>query len=230
MNEMKITAAGKERTVHITYKRNRNMYLRVADDGSLNVTCPRYISRAEIAAFIMEKETWIRRTENRQTKREQRHLSGIDEHEAVWLGRRYPVRFEKGRTDFMMIEENEIVFFLREQSQERIEKTFYDYAARQLQAMILERRGEWDREICQKNHIPLPRITLKYMTSRWGSCTPASRHISISKRLIHYPVQCLDYVLLHEYAHLLVPNHSKAFYQVISEYMPDYKESVRLLR
>ena len=114
--------------------------------------------------------------------------------------------------------------------QERIEKTFYDYAARQLQAMILERRGEWDREICQKNHIPLPRITLKYMTSRWGSCTPASRHISISKRLIHYPVRCLDYVLLHEYAHLLVPNHSKAFYQVISEYMPDYKESVRMLR
>jgi len=43
-------------------------------------------------------------------------------------------------------------------------------------------------------------------------------------------VQCLDYVLLHEYAHLLVPNHSKKFYDLVGSFMPDYRESIRLLR
>ena len=230
MSEMKIRAAGRDRTVHITYKHNRNMYLRVEDDGSLSITCPSRVTHSDIARFIAEKEGWILRTEKKQTKRQERHLYGIDEQEAVWLGKHYPVRFEQARTDFMMIEENEIVFFLREKTDERIRKTFYDYASRQLQAMIAERRGEWDELICRRNHIALPKITLKYMTSRWGSCTPARGHISISKRLIHYPVQCLDYVLLHEYAHLLVPNHSKDFYAVIASFMPDYRESIRLLR
>lgn len=230
MSELKIEAAGRSRIVHITYKRNRNMYLRVEEDGNLSVTCPRHVTHAEIAAFIHDKEKWIERTETRQEKQEKRHSSGIDEHEAVWLGRSYPVRFEQSRTDFMMIEENEVVFFLREHKKELIEKTFYEYAARQLQAMIAERRGDWDDLICRPHRIAPPKITLKYMTSRWGSCTPARGHISISKRLIHYPVQCLDYVLLHEYAHLLVPNHSRKFYAVIEKYMPDYRESIRLLR
>lgn len=230
MSEMKIRAAGRERPVHITYKRNRNMYLRVEDDGSLNIACPRRVTHSDIARFILEKEAWILRTEKKQIRREERHLSGIDEQEAVWLGKHYPVRFEQSRTNFMMIEEDEIVFFLREKKTELIRKTFYDYAARQLAAMIDERRGDWDELICRRNHIAPPKITLKYMTSRWGSCTPARGHISISKRLIHYPVQCLDYVLLHEYAHLLVPNHSKDFYAVIASFMPDYRDSIRLLK
>lgn len=231
MSEMKIEAAGRIRQVHITYKkRNRNMYLRVEEDGSLNITCPYRITHADIARFIKEKEEWIRRTEKRQARQEARHSSGIDEHEAVWLGKRYPVRFVQARSNFMMIEENEIVFYLKEHRKDLIEKTFYDYGAKQLQVMIAERRGEWDELICRRHRIPLPRITLKYMTSRWGSCTPARGHISISKRLIHYPVQCLDYVLLHEYAHLLVPNHSKKFYDLVGSFMPDYRESIRLLR
>ena len=206
------------------------MYLRVDEDGSLNVTCPRRCTNREIAGFIKDREDWILKTEQKQQKREEKHSSGIDEKEAVWMGKKYPVRFEQSHTNFVMIEEDEIVFYLKEHTTELIEKTFYDYGAKQLQIMIDERRQEWDDLICRRNGIPLPKITLKMMRSRWGSCTPAKGHISISKRLIHYPVQCLDYVLLHEYAHLLVPNHSARFYAVIEDCMPDYKEAVKLLR
>ena len=56
---MEINVAGAERPVYITYKRNRNMYLRVNDDRSLSVTCPRWITQQEIHSFIQEKEKWI---------------------------------------------------------------------------------------------------------------------------------------------------------------------------
>jgi predicted metal-dependent hydrolase len=56
------------------------------------------------------------------------------------------------------------------------------------------------------------------MASRWGSCTPADRTIRISDRLRGAPLWVLDYVLVHELAHLRVPDHSPAFWELVSAY------------
>ena len=56
------------------------------------------------------------------------------------------------------------------------------------------------------------------MNSRWGSCTPTDRSIRISERLTGTPSWVLDYVVVHELAHLLVPDHSPAFWQLVSAY------------
>ena len=61
------------------------------------------------------------------------------------------------------------------------------------------------------------------MTSRWGSCMPKKNQITLNSQLIHYQERFIDYVVIHEYAHLIQPNHSKAFYSIIEKYMPDYK-------
>lgn len=56
------------------------------------------------------------------------------------------------------------------------------------------------------------------MRSRWGSCTPVDRSIRISDRLGGAPLWVLDYVLVHELAHLLVPDHSPPFWDLVSAY------------
>jgi len=220
---MEIFVAGKQRTVWIEYKRNRNLYLRVMEDGNLHVTCPRRFTQKEIRAFILEKEDWIAKTEIKQEKKQETTSYGLDGENIMWLGKRYSVRYETARKSFLMIEEDEIVFYLKENTKDEIFKTFYKDAAKQILEMVKVRREEWDKKICIANGKSLPKITVKYMTSRWGSCTPAHQSISISSRLIHYPSQCLDYVLLHEYAHILQLNHSKAFWDIVEYYMPDYK-------
>ena len=94
----------------------------------------------------------------------------------------------------------------------------------------MEFRPAYDTCICRNHHLQLPVITVRDMRSRWGSCTPSKGTIRISSRLIHYPEECLQYVLLHEYAHLLQANHSRAFYKIVQTYMPDYKEREKLLK
>ncbi len=66
------------------------------------------------------------------------------------------------------------------------------------------------------------------MKSRWGSCIPAKQQITLNQNLIHYPIEFAEYVILHELVHFIQPNHSKAFYQIIEYYMPDYKERIKL--
>jgi hypothetical protein len=53
---------------------------------------------------------------------------------------------------------------------------------------------------------------------RWGSCTPADRSIRISDRIMDMPDWVIDYVLLHELAHLVVPSHSAAFWALVARY------------
>ena len=66
-------------------------------------------------------------------------------------------------------------------------------------------------------------IRLKKMHTRWGSCNTRARRIWLSVYLPAYPVECTEYVIVHELCHLHHPNHSAAFWQTVATAMPDYQ-------
>ncbi|MDR0812635.1 MAG: M48 family metallopeptidase [Oscillospiraceae bacterium] len=66
-------------------------------------------------------------------------------------------------------------------------------------------------------------IGLRSMTSRWGSCTPKTRRIRISTALLYAPAACVEYVVVHELAHILQQNHSPGFWKIVADALPDYK-------
>lgn len=73
------------------------------------------------------------------------------------------------------------------------------------------------------------RITITSAKKRFGSCS-SNKNISFSYLLMLYPERAREYVVVHELAHLLEMNHSKAFYEIIEKYLPDYKERKKLLK
>jgi predicted metal-dependent hydrolase len=74
-------------------------------------------------------------------------------------------------------------------------------------------------QLARRYRLPTPTsVTWAEQRSRWGSCTPSSGHIRISSRLAAWPPWVLDYVLVHELAHLRVPDHSRAFHDLVDRY------------
>ena len=73
------------------------------------------------------------------------------------------------------------------------------------------------------------KLAYRNMTSRWGSCQPSTGRICINVRLALYPPRCLEYVVVHELAHLLVHGHGAQFYAILDRYLPDWRESKKLL-
>ena len=73
------------------------------------------------------------------------------------------------------------------------------------------------------------RITITGAKTRFGSCS-SKGNISYSYRLMLYPEAAIDYVVVHELAHLLEMNHSRRFYAIIEKILPDYKERIKLLK
>ena len=77
---------------------------------------------------------------------------------------------------------------------------------------------------------PSYRITIRKMTSRYGSNSKTSKHITFATILLHYSLPIIDSVVVHELAHIEVFDHSKKFYDVVYKYCPDYDVLHKKLR
>lgn len=76
---------------------------------------------------------------------------------------------------------------------------------------------------------PIREVRLKYNYTNWGSCSARS-NINLSTRLLFAPDEVIDYVIIHELAHLAELNHSPRFWRLVEEAMPDYEEKERWLK
>ncbi|MGI6032736.1 MAG: M48 family metallopeptidase [Coriobacteriales bacterium] len=74
------------------------------------------------------------------------------------------------------------------------------------------------------------KLAFRNMKSRWGSCQPTTGRVCINTRLALYPPRCLEYVVVHELCHMLVPNHGPRFKALLDEYLPKWREAEKLLR
>lgn len=72
-------------------------------------------------------------------------------------------------------------------------------------------------------------VKINFAKTRFGSCS-AKNSLNFSAFLMLYPDEAIDYVVVHELAHIKHHNHSKDFYSLIEKYMPDYKERAKLLK
>ncbi len=94
------------------------------------------------------------------------------------------------------------------------------FCAKQLAVLINNLLPKWQEAMNEYG----VRCSLRAMNTRWGSCTPKKRTIRLSTLLASKPQEQIEYVIVHELAHLKEPNHSHAFWKIVEHYIPDYKE------
>ena len=80
---------------------------------------------------------------------------------------------------------------------------------------------------CPGGH--MPKIAVRDMTTRWGSCSLKTGTLAFARRLCVAPLPAQEYVVVHEFCHFIQPNHSPAFHQLMTELMPDWRQRKQLL-
>jgi len=95
-------------------------------------------------------------------------------------------------------------------------------AKRALRSRALEVFSRQAAAHAARMQLPLPRLALSAAHTRWGSCSEATG-IRLSWRLIHAAPRLIDYVVVHELAHLVEMNHSRRFWQVVERFFPDHR-------
>ncbi len=216
-------------SVEILKKNIKNMHLAVLPpNGKVRVSAPMAMSDDAITMFVRTKLGWIRKqqakfeAQPRQSARE--YVSG--ETLYVW-GRQYFLQVEYSyRGNALVLDGNKAILTVRKES-----------TAKQREAFV----NEWYRGLLKEEvekYLPKwERITglycsswqSKYMTTRWGTCNTCTRKIWLNLQLAKKPVECLEYVILHELAHLKVKNHGADFVAILDQYMPYWRERKKQL-
>lgn len=213
--------------VEINRKINRNMYLRVKDRKVI-VNVPYLMPDHEIYRFIEKRKDWIYKVYSygEYKKRNSYLYRGSD---TFYIhARPYKLVRNIGKKSVSIT--GDTIFLTYQNDSDDAIKYLYRYLDRSLldKAQALYQR--YQGLLSDYGYHLVPEIRARVMTSRWGVCYPKKNRITISSYLIHYPLECLEYIMVHEMTHFIIPNHSKRFYRIVGEYMPEYKKAVEELK
>ena len=205
-------------------KQVKNINLHIEKNGEIVVSANAYVPIERIDAFVSEKINWIIK---HQEKVKQRNEQVLISNEFIQLfGKVYRIQSTLGTYHHVRYQDHFVNITYRDGSDPlRVLNRFLD----KLCMEVFQDIATVTHQKLTDYHLSMPTIKIREMKSRWGSCIPAKQQITLNKRLIHYPVEFIEYVVLHEFVHLIQPNHSKAFYHIIEYHMPDYKARIALV-
>lgn len=213
-------------------KNVKNLNLHVRKDGSVYVSANVIVPEDKIDAFLISKGAFIRSAQKKFKEQEQyrplpkQYVSG----ETFYIqGRALRLKVTQATKD--NIYSDGIYLFLNVKDQgdtakkERMVKRFLDQQCKAVFCELIEEVYP----VFQKYGVSKPTLRIRNMDTRWGSCLPGKGVITLNKRLLEAPRNCIEYVVMHEFCHFIHPNHSKQFYDFLSMLMPDWKERKKVL-
>ncbi len=196
--------------------KRKTLALIVQRDGSVIVRAPVSASEALIRQFVESKRAWILEKKAQAQEQPPRVVRKFaDGEKFLYFGQEYPLSVVNGAEAGLRFEAG---FFLNQNSQSEAPLLFenwYKAAARQA---LTERT----RFYAQKFGLKYEKVHISSARTRWGSCS-ARGTLNFTWRLVMAPLEVIDYVIVHELAHLRVKNHSAAFWAEVAKMMPDYK-------
>lgn len=200
----------------------RSLCLTITKDGSFVVHAPKRMSMNDIIKYISEKEKWIKSKQDEIQKKLSINRDVINYKQFLFLGKKYELKKQLGLKKIELTEDYLIVPDIGDDILIIKIKQWYVKQAKK----ILSERLEYFADIMQLDYAS---ISIMNSKSGWGSCDKL-RNIKLNFRLILLPHKTVDFVLIHELAHILEFNHSKDFYKIIQTVMPTYKLQQKILK
>ena len=209
--------------VDVVLKDIRNVHLSVhPPTGKVRISAPLHMNTETIRVFAISKLGWIRqqqkklRSQERETPRE--YLDR--ESHYVW-GKRYLLKvFEMDGVPKMELKHSTMVLRVRpgasDQKKQAIVEEWYREQLKKAVPLLI---AKWEPLMGVK----VERFFVQRMKTKWGSCNATARTIRLNTELAKKPRECLEYIVLHEMAHLLERHHNDRFTDHMDKFMPRWR-------
>lgn len=224
---MQITVSGID--VLVEKKNIKNMHLYVKPPlGKVSVSAPIVVSEKSIENFVRLNMGWILKQQEKYLEQprmtERQYISG--ETYYIW-GKQYFLEFNpitKGKS--FKIDGDKIILSMKSESTiEQREK----FVREEYRKILIEQLNRLVPKWEEITGLFCDSFKTKYMTTKWGTCNPDSKRIWINLQMVSKPLECLEYVVLHELVHLKIRNHGADFTEMMNKYMPNWEDVRKLL-
>ncbi|MDD3341729.1 MAG: SprT family zinc-dependent metalloprotease [Bacilli bacterium] len=194
-------------TVVVHKKGNKNTYIRINDDLEIVINTSYLMPKYQIKEILHKNENAIIEMLNRKKKENQKKET------FYYLGRKYDIIIVP-TIDKIVIDGS----YIYSKNKKELEK-WYQKEMKQLFQTKLDALYPLFEET-----IPYPVLKIRNMKTRWGVCNRANNTVTLNAALMREPIECLEYVIVHELSHFVHFDHSKEFWKTVEKYKPNYKE------
>ncbi|MFR2301762.1 MAG: M48 family metallopeptidase, partial [Clostridium paraputrificum] len=205
----------------VIYKKKKSISISIDVEGNIKVSVPNNTSEDTIERVVKSKSEWISRKIKEINSREELEVNKI-----MYLGKKYSIEI----IEQPFLKRNFIAFFndkfvVNVIAKENAMKVLEEYLKRETLRVVKEKviryKGLFD--IIPKD------IKVKKLKSRWGSCS-YDNVLVFNSKLIMFRNEAIDYVVIHELCHMIHKNHSKDYWALVKNIMPNYEEEHEYLR
>lgn len=209
--------------IDVLRKNIRNIHLRVRPpSGMVTVSAPFRMEMGTIRGFCSSKIVWVEKQQERikalKYEPAKEYISG-EEH--FYLGKRYLLEVIEGNSRQKVIfTDNTIKLYLRKghgrKKRKALLEKWYKLRLKELVLPHIER-------LQSIMNVKVEKLVIRSMRTRWGSCNYKGKKICLNSELAKKPFELIEYVLIHEMAHLLERGHQKKFKAVMDKFSPGWK-------
>jgi predicted metal-dependent hydrolase len=210
--------------IQIVRKAIKNLHLGVyPPNGRVRVAAPLAVTDNAVRLAVIGKLGWIKRQQERfeaQPRQSEREMVSGESH--YFLGRRYRLRVipHDGATKVVLRNRSRIELHARAEAtaaqREQVLHRWYRQQLKKLTSPLLEK---WQTAL----GVQVADWRIKKMKTKWGTCTVEARRIWLNLELAKKPVKCLEYLIVHELAHLLERRHNDRFIALMNKHLPQWR-------
>lgn len=210
-------------SVDVVFKDIKNVHLSVyPPTGQVRIAAPKRMGMDTIRLYAIAKLGWIRqqqrklRDQERETPREY-----LDRESHYLWGKRYLLKvIEIDEAPSIEVKHSKLVMRVRPGTgEDKKQALLAQWYREQLKKEVPPLISKWSKVI----GVTIDRLFVRQMKTKWGSCNPQARTIRLNTELAKKPIECLEYVMVHELIHLLEPTHNDRFLMLMGRFIPSWQ-------
>ncbi|AJA67282.1 hypothetical protein SAMN04488018_11314 [Myroides marinus] len=214
--------------IEVTFKDIKNLHLSVHPPyGQVTISSPLFYDLEKVKIYAATKLGWIKKEQRKfleQLREEPRVFKNQESH--FFFGDRYLLKLEESTRNKVEIAGKKIVLKSSDLNNvKQLQATLYAFYRKELRK-YLEARIVYFSALM---NIKSPSFKIRTMKTKWGSCATDQQRIWFNIELAKKPLDCIDYIVVHELIHLIERHHNKRFVLLMDQYYPSWRTQKKKL-
>ncbi len=212
--------------IHIVNPKLKHIYLSFDGEGNLIIKSPK-VSQQEIEKLLLKKASWIQSSRIKLEQKKGKTLNFSSSMELYFMGKAYPLtleRYEKKRIK-LTFENGQFILYYSLYDESLFQTHIDRFYKREAQEYIPALVSHW------ADQMSLSPKDIRYRKTKrqWGSCS-GKNVLSFNTMVMKLPEDVIQYIIVHELAHIQHKHHQKMFWQLVERYLPNYKMQIAELK
>ncbi len=210
--------------IEVEQKDIKNVHLSVyPPNGRVRIAAPSKMTLETIRIYAISKLSWIKKQQTKilsQKREAPREYLTKESH--FYLGKRYLLKvIELNTVPAVHLTHNNIELYVRPNSSpEKRKEILENWYREQLRVLGTDLISQWEATM----KVKVNELGIKKMKTKWGTCNEEAKRVWLNFELVKKPIECVEYIVVHEMVHLKVRNHNNKFIAYMNHFLPEWKQ------